>query len=366
MHTLYEAYCDIRLAPVSAPPVDDDESAGGAQQQPAAAGDEQQPAAGALRAPVPQTEIDPLEAATPLVQKLFFEKILTEVAHGKSPPYAEWEQLEVVPSNPLLCGPCEDADRYSDGYAVKPIRFWSHEMWDIETPCANHGWAHSQFVALGQWHMRRVKDVFDDWYLAGRRTSCSKCKEEKVSLKEKATAVETALGDSEDPVLSLQLQILQAEVKACTYSSSTLNAVVNKHVFERYPGIGVAFPAIVTHKTAISIEAMMVISRAARTSQSSHDLEAMFNEFRTLKAARNRLGCYQVKRMSGVQPADVSHYEVGISTISDTYITEALNTFHETHLRRAHRYMTCMHRAHALNPNPNPNPNPKQVHTAVV
>ena len=52
--------------------------------------------------------------------------------------------------------------------------------------------------------------------------------------------------------------------------------------------------------------------------------------------------------MSGVQPADVSHYEVGISTISDTYITEALNTFHETHLRRAHRYMVhvCTVRMH--------------------
>ena len=340
VHALYEAYCDIRLAPVAAPPVDDDESAGGAQQQPAAAGGEQQrAAAGALHAPVPQAEIDPLEATTPLVQKQFFEQILLDVAHGNSPPYAEWEQLEVVPPNPLLCGTCEDADGYSDGYAVKPIRFWSHEMWGIETPCANHGWAHSQFVTLGQWHMRRVKDVFDDFYLAGRRTSCSKCKAEKESLKEKATAVETALGDSADPVLSLQLQILQAEVKACKYSSSTLNPVVNKHVFERYPGIGVAFPAIVTHKAAISIEAMMVISRAARTSQSSHDLEAMFNEFRTLKAARNRLGCYQVQRMAGVLPADITHYEVGISTISDTYITEALNTFHETHLRRAHQYL---------------------------
>ena len=93
-----------------------------------------------------------------------------------------------------------------------------------------------------------------------------------------------------------------------------------------------------THKAAISIEAMMLISRAARTSQPSHDLEAMFNEFRTLKAARNRLGCYQVQRMAGVLPADITHYEVGISTISDTYITDAINTFHETHLRHAHRH----------------------------
>ena len=92
--------------------------------------------------------------------------------------------------------------------------------------------------------------------------------------------------------------------------------------------------------------------------------------------------------MSSVQPADVSHYEVGISTISDTYITEAINTYHETHLRRAQRYMlcvcmhmqvstcghirrdhvehhqndssTCMHCAHALHPYTNPNSNPSR------
>ena len=340
VHALYEAYCDIRLAPVSAPPVDDDEGAGGAQQQPAAAGDEQQPAnAGALKVPVPQAEIDPLETTTPLVQKQFFEKTLLDVVQGNLPPYEEWKRLEVLPPDPLLCGACEDPDDYSDGYALKPIKFWSHEIWGIETPCASHGWAHSQFVTRGRWCMRRVKDVTDDFYIAGRRTSCSKCKAEKESLKEQVAEMEAALGDSEDPERSQQeLQILQAEAKACKYTSSTLNPHVNKHVFERYPGIGVAMPAIVTHKAALSTEVMMLISRAARTSQSSHDLEAMFYEFRAIKAAMNRLGCYQVQRMAGVQPADITHYDVGISSISDTYITDAINTFHETHLRHAHRH----------------------------
>ena len=43
--------------------------------------------------------------------------------------------------------------------------------------------------------------------------------------------------------------------------------------------------------------------------------------------------------MAGVQPADITHYDVGISSVSDTYITDAINTFHETHLRRAQRYV---------------------------
>ena len=117
----------------------------------------------------------------------------------------EWDRLEVMPPDPI-CGTCET----SDAYALKPIRFWSHEKWDIATPCANHGWAHAEHVALGRWHMRRVKCVFDDWYLAGRETVCSKCQEEKESLKKKAATVKAALGNSQDTVLSLQLQILQA------------------------------------------------------------------------------------------------------------------------------------------------------------
>jgi hypothetical protein len=32
--------------------------------------------------------------------------------------------------------------------------------------------------------MRRVKDVFDDFYLAGRRTSCSECKRRRAELKD--------------------------------------------------------------------------------------------------------------------------------------------------------------------------------------
>ena len=57
--------------------------------------------------------------------------------------------------------------------------------------------------------MRRVKCVFDDWYLAGRETVCSKCEKEKTALKKAATEVASTLGDSNDPALSLQLDILR-------------------------------------------------------------------------------------------------------------------------------------------------------------
>ena len=214
VHAQYDAFCDIVLAPVSASPAadDDDDDAGAAQ---TAAGDhveqEQEPAAGALRAPRPLAEINPIESATPLVQKEFFEETLLKMVEGDLPPYKDWTRLDVMPPDPI-CGTCED----SDAYALKPIRFWSHEKWRIATPCATHGWAHAEHVSLRRWHMRRVKDISDDFYLAGRETLCCKCQEEKESLKKRAEMFKAELGSSQDAELSLQLKILQALTWPCS------------------------------------------------------------------------------------------------------------------------------------------------------
>ena len=130
-HTLYEAYCDIRLAPVSASPFDDDDDSEGSAQQPAAAGDdgdagdtgdEQQPVAGALCGPVPLAEINPIETATPLSQKEFFEETLLEIMHGDRPPYTEWNRLEVTPPDPL-CGTCKTSDAAGGSKCVKHAYF---------------------------------------------------------------------------------------------------------------------------------------------------------------------------------------------------------------------------------------------------
>ena len=72
------------------------------------------------------------------------------------------------------------------------------------------------------------------------------------------------------------------------------------------------------------MEVMDDIARAARTSQSSRDLEAMYLEFKSLRAARERLSFYGMQRAqlmsdrtAGRAGAPVVHYNVGISTISD-------------------------------------------------
>ena len=114
-------------------------------------------------------------------------------------------------------------------------------------------------------------------------------------------------GESEDAdaealtALKAQIVELRGRVKPFHYYSTSLNPHVNKYVFEQYPGIAASFPAITTKNVAISTDVLMVISRAARTAQSSRDLESMFHEFRCLRNATSRLAFYQLQRLAGAQ-----------------------------------------------------------------
>jgi hypothetical protein len=101
VHTLYEQYANIRLAPVDidathAGDDDHEESERGAAPSPAEAADEaEQPVAGALHAPPPPQPIDRIEQRTPLAQVNFFKGILSDVANGDRPAYKDWDQLTV-------------------------------------------------------------------------------------------------------------------------------------------------------------------------------------------------------------------------------------------------------------------------------
>ena len=67
-----------------------------------------------------------------------------------------------------------------------------HEKWDFRTPCINHGFEHAKNVTLNQWSMRRVKGVFDDFYLASRVSVCSVCRHEVEALAQQEAAAEEA------------------------------------------------------------------------------------------------------------------------------------------------------------------------------
>ena len=85
--------------------------------------------------------------------------------------------------------------------------------------------------------------------------------------------------------LKAQIVELRERLKSFHYYSTSTNPQVNKYVFERYPGIAASFPAIITKNVAISTDVLMMISRGARTAQSSLDCEKMFHEFRCLRNA---------------------------------------------------------------------------------
>ena len=241
-HRAYETYCDIRLAP---PDIDDagpgeegyDDGHAAASPSPAPAADGGTPAAGALAVPPPLPPIDRVETATPRAQVEFFKSILCEMNDGDRTPYQEWDRLTVSPPDPL-CMPCDDGTSFQ----VKPITFWSHEMWRIDTPCVNEGYAHAAYVSRGRWAMRRIKDVSDDWFLAGRRTSCSACKSSKEEMQEELKELQEELeqevgveaaqagvdggdDDSDEDVITLRSQIatLEGKLKGFRYTSSTLN-----------------------------------------------------------------------------------------------------------------------------------------------
>jgi hypothetical protein len=71
---------------------------------------------------VPLAEINPIETATPLSQKEFFEETLLEIMHGDRPPYTEWNRLEVTPPDPL-CGTCKTSDAAGGSKCVKHAYF---------------------------------------------------------------------------------------------------------------------------------------------------------------------------------------------------------------------------------------------------
>ena len=85
-----------------------------------------------------------------------------------------------------------------------------------------------------------------------------------------------------------------------------------------------------------------MIARSARTSQSSHDLEAMLREFRCIQSAQEQVTFYGLQRAHLTRPRlnrvagasgeqGIKHYDVGISTISDNYISDVLINHYDTH-----------------------------------
>ena len=187
------------------------------------------------------------------------------------------------------------------------------------------------------WRQRRAKGRVTDIYVAGQRILCSECQKEHKRLKALLVAARTQ-GPNAPRVAELA-----AELKATPYLASTLHPKINTMYFERHPWLAMKLPAIITHRAAVTIEVMDEIVRSARMPLGSQTLETQYREDRTLHAARMRLVFYGLqramrRRTGSAQP--VIHYDVGISTISDNYITSALLHFYDTHKKCSRSQLT--------------------------
>jgi hypothetical protein len=256
------------------------------------------------------------------------------VASFKKVPYSKWEDLWIRPPNPACLN---NLDFEPSKWHRMPICMFSPgDMWRIGTPCARHGWDHSDSVQLVGWRQRLVKGVYSDFTLGSRKCICSKCRKEHTVAKLKLTDAK------KQNAPAAQIEQLQADLKQKTYVFSTINPMVTKYYMERYPWVAMEMPAVVTHRAALSTEVLYMLQRSARTAQGSSDLESQLSEFRGLVTAHKQVSFYSLQRWHRTRSsipnltkeAKVQHYEPGISTVSDTYLTFVLKQWYFSNVEK--------------------------------
>ena len=125
---------------------------------------------------------------------------------------------------------------------------------------------------------RLVKGVFADYTIAGQVCRCSDCQKEHKRLADQLKAAESA------HVNATQLSELRAKVKATSYSFMTYDPRVTKHYFDRHPWVAMKLEAFITHKAAISMELLWMLTHSAPKGQTLGGLESMLTTFRALAA----------------------------------------------------------------------------------
>ena len=227
-----------------------------------------------------------------------------------------------------------------------PTDFWADEGVD-ELPCANCGLGHARFVHIikeKSWRSPRlIKGPFgEDVALAGRQCVCYECRRIKNRWKAHLQAAHSNLADPGT------IAAIQKKVDSIHPYFLTTNPVVNMYLGIRHPFVLALFEYHITHKAALDFNALMMLARAARTSQSACDLEASFDEFRSTRRARRRTAFVSTQMMArakhqrdinfGVTTEPVPdwvHMAESESKISDNYIRtsqSALFDEHETYI----------------------------------
>ena len=259
--------------------------------------------------------------------KGFFQRT---VAAMVDTPFRKWSRLWAEAPDPT-CAAGFDPETTA-AWEEQPIFFYSpSDKWPqlgIRTPCARFGWDHVDSVTVFEkWHLRLGRGIFSDTGLAGKLCRCKACRKEHDQIKKQYDA---ALRSGADATA------LKVKLKAASFNFSTIDSRVVRFWFERVPWVAIKMPFFVTARAAVSVEMLWMILRAFPKGQAVHDMEAMFREFKSLRATCRTLEFYSYQRTCMQHPslnqaADWSplHLHLAVSSMSDTFINHILEEFYD-------------------------------------
>ena len=117
---------------------------------------------------------------------------------------------------------------------------------------------------------------------------------------------------------------------------------------ERHCWLAVAMPAVLTHKSSVSLDLAALIMRSARTGQAAQDLEALLRELRTLRASRRQVTFYGMQRRYHAlaearreATPELVHFDTHLGFVSDTYISSFIQSSYETHQKYILLWQAC-------------------------
>ena len=296
-----------------------------------------------------------------------------EAEHDGSgrPPYAQWDSMWVFPPDPFIAVPFSaDAWGAQPIFFFDPIRYYARIGMTSARPCARKGWAHAQHVTVvqqgkftkprhckGRGFSACVPCSDGDCGISTVNMKCSECRRERAVLRRRLRAVEAQLGVASDSAVALK-----AEVGRCSWGFSALNSQFIAFLAERYPFLHAAVPFSTSHKTAVMHDVVLETGRAMRTSQSSSDLEAQYDELHALNVTKKHVAYGSVQRcilkheqrkgrltsaadIPTIAEQWVPLEQSSISRISDNYVTTLqkaefqkwetyFNQWHEQHVPR--------------------------------
>lgn len=301
----------------------------------------------------------------------FHQKILRELEDGQDepggrPPYHEWQSMWVEPPDPMVVVPFSEA-----AWHVQPICFFDPTVYfgrigmESARPCARGGWRHARFVRVqndGKFRRPRLlKGRGADYGLSTVDMQCSECRRERCVLLKRHKAAKSQLGAQSNAVVALE-----GELQKCSYGFSALDPAYISFLAQRCPFMLTAVPFSTSHKAAVMHDVILECGRAMRTSQSSCDIEALYDEMRGLRCTMKHLGFASVQRCvlkhaerrgrlgemgaGDSQPPSINEQwvelnEAAVSKISDNYVTN----IQLAHFAKAETYFNQWHEQHVPN-----------------